>query len=79
MNVVTYKGYAAAVSFDAEDLILVGRIAGIDDVVGFHAETPRELIAAFHEAVDDYLASCAKLGKTPDKPYSGRVLLRVDP
>jgi predicted HicB family RNase H-like nuclease len=79
VNVVTYKGYAAAVEFDAEDMILAGRIAGINDVIGFHAETPKALVAAFREAVDDYLETCATLGKSPEKPYSGRVLLRVDP
>ena len=38
-----------------------------------------ELEAAFHDAVDDYLAACKKLGQTPDKPYSGRVMLRLPP
>ena len=38
-----------------------------------------ELKAAFHESVDDYLASCARIGKAPDKPYSGKVMFRIDP
>ena len=38
-----------------------------------------ELEAAFREAVDDYIAACKKLGQTPDKPYSGRVMLRLPP
>lgn len=79
MNIVTYKGFAAAVEFDADDLILVGRIAGINDVVGFHGESPQELLAAFHEAVDDYIETCARAGKAPEKSYSGKVMLRVDP
>ena len=79
MNVVTYKGFSAAVEFDAEDLILVGRIAGINDIVGFHGSTPAELVDAFHEAVEDYLETCEKAGKKPEKPYSGKVMLRVDP
>lgn len=79
MNVLTHKGFAATVEFDADDLILVGRVAGINDVVGFHGATPQELIAAFREAVEDYVATCRKLGKSPEKPYSGKVMLRVDP
>jgi predicted HicB family RNase H-like nuclease len=55
-----YKGYSARVEFDDEDEIFVGRIAGINDVVGFHADTVEDLKAAFHEAVDDYLATCAR-------------------
>ena len=79
MNTMTHKGYAARVEFDADDRIFVGHIAGIRDIVGFHGESVDELEAAFHEAVDDYMAVCKKLGQTPDKPYSGRVMLRLPP
>ena len=79
MNAMTHKGYAARVEFDAEDRIFVGHIAGIRDIVGFHGESVDELEAAFHEAVDDYLVVCKKLGQAPDKPYSGRVMLRLPP
>lgn len=78
-NVMSYKGYAARIEYDDEDGILVGRIAGIRDGVGFHAENVEHLRAAFHEAVDDYLASCAKIGKQAQKPYSGKMMFRVSP
>lgn len=79
MKAMVYKGYAARVDFDAEDGILSGRIAGIADVVGFHAESVPDLIAAFHEAVDDYLATCERIGKTPQRAYSGNLMLRITP
>ena len=79
MSRLSYRGYLATVQFDSEDMILTGRIAGINDVIGFHAETPAELLAAFHEAVDDNLETCAKLGKPPEKAYSGKVMFRVPP
>jgi predicted HicB family RNase H-like nuclease len=79
MNVLKYKGYWARVEFDEDDMILVGRIAGINDVIGFHADTVEDLVAAFHEAVEDYLETCAKIGKAPEKSYSGKLMLRVDP
>jgi predicted HicB family RNase H-like nuclease len=78
-NILRHKGYAARVEFDADDGIFFGRIAGIDDGVGFHADTVPGLIAAFEEAVDDYLETCARIGKAPDKPYSGKMMLRVSP
>ena len=78
-SALTYKGYHAAVTFDADDAILTGRIAGINDVIGFHAEDAQGLVAAFHDAVDDYLDSCARAGKPPEKAYSGRVMVRIDP
>jgi predicted HicB family RNase H-like nuclease len=79
MNLLSYKGYNAAVEFDAEDLLLVGRIAGINDVVGFHGQDAEAIVTAFHEAVDDYLETCAEIGKPPEKAYSGRLLVRTDP
>jgi predicted HicB family RNase H-like nuclease len=76
---MTYKGYSARIEYDDEDGIMTGQIAGIRDGVGFHADSVDELKDAFHEAVDDYVAACAKIGKEPQKPYSGRVMFRVDP
>lgn len=58
-----YKGYAAHVEFSADDDCFVGHIAGIRDVVGFHATNVKALRAAFHEAVDDYLATCEAFQK----------------
>lgn len=78
-NVLKHKGYAASVEFDAEDGIFVGRIAGIEDGVSFHADSVDGLVAAFQEAVADYAETCAKIGKQPEKPFSGKVFLRVDP
>jgi predicted HicB family RNase H-like nuclease len=77
MKAMSYRGYAARIEFDAEDEIFTGRIAGIRDVVGFHADNVEDLKAAFHEAVDDYLATCEAVGKEPQKPYSGNLMLRV--
>lgn len=79
MNAMFYKGYSARIEFDNEDRIFVGHLAGIRDIVGFHGSSVDELEAAFHEAVDDYLAHCVKLGLPPNKPFSGRMLLRVPP
>lgn len=77
MSTMNYRSYGARVEFDADDKILVGHVVGIRDIVGFHGQSVQELEAAFHEAVDNYLAACQKLGQAPDKPYSGRVMLRL--
>jgi predicted HicB family RNase H-like nuclease len=78
-NAMTYKGYFARVGFDAQDRIFFGRLTGIRDIITFHGETVDELEAAFKEAVDDYLETCAKLGESPNKPYSGKLTLRIPP
>ena len=78
-NTMTYKGYAARIDYDDEDGVFTGRIAGIRDGVGFHADTVEGLREAFHEAVEDYIDTCAKIGKEPQKTYSGQVMFRVSP
>ncbi len=50
---------------------VIGHIAGIRDVVGFHGESVAALRQAFREAVDEYLDACARIDKSPQKPYSG--------
>jgi predicted HicB family RNase H-like nuclease len=79
MNTLTYKGYTARIDFDDRDNCLVGRLLGIQDIIGFHADNVADLRMAFEEAVDDYLETCEKIGKSPEKPVSGKLLLRVSP
>ena len=78
-STMTHQGYSARIEYDDEDSIFTGRIAGIRDGVGFHADTVEGLRKAFHEAVEDYLETCAKVGKEPQRAYSGQVMFRVDP
>ena len=79
MSTMTYKGYAARIEYSDDDGCFIGHIAGIKDVIGFHGETVNELRVAFEEAVDDYLVTCEKVGRAPQKPYSGKLMLRVPP
>ena len=79
MTPMTYKGYAARIAYSDEDGCLVGHIAGIIDIVGFHADSVKEMRAAFHEAVDHYLEACAARNVAPNKPYSGKIMIRVSP
>ena len=78
-NTMIYKGYTASMIFDAEDKIIVGRVLDIDDIISFHGESIVEFEANFHISVDDYIAACAKLGNKPEKPASGRLMLRIAP
>lgn len=78
-NSLIYEGYPARIEFSSEDECFIGHIAGIKDVVGFHGETVAELKTAFKEAVDDYIETCNAVGKIPQKPYSGKLMLRIRP
>ena len=79
MNTMTYKGYTAAMAFDAEDKIIVGRVEDIDDIITFDAVSVGEFEATFRSAIDAYIKACERLGQTAEKPASGRLMLRVNP
>lgn len=76
---MSYKGYSARIAYDDDDALFVGHIAGIRDRVGFHADSVEGLRAAFQGAVEDYIETCAQMGKEPQKSYSGQVMFRVSP
>jgi predicted HicB family RNase H-like nuclease len=76
---LTYKGYTATVEFDADDRLFFGRLSGISDIVTFHGESARELVEAFEEAVDGYLAMSKELGRAPQSPHVRRIVVRVPP
>ncbi len=76
---MTYKGYVGVAEVDAEDRMLYGKVIGLKDVIGFEGSDFEELEGSFHRAVDGYLEFCAEDGVEPEKPYSGKILIRTDP
>lgn len=77
MKPITHRGYTGRFQVDVEDNIIHGRILGIRDIIAFEGATPAEAADAFREAVDDYLEQCETMGRKPDKPYSGKLVLRM--
>ncbi len=79
MNSMTHKGYTARIEFDDRDDIFVGRILGLRSIISFHGDTVAQLRREFKKSVEDYLAECEQEGVTPEKPASGKLLLRIPP
>lgn len=74
-----YKGYLGAATVDDEAGVIRGKVVGIRDTITFQGTTVEEVRRAFRESVDDYLEFCASRGEAPDKPFSGRLLIRTKP
>lgn len=74
-----YKGYVARIDYYERDDLFVGRVLGMRDIISFHASSVPELHKAFAQALEDYLADCAEQGIAPEKPASGKVMLRIRP
>lgn len=74
-----YKGYIGKVEFDADGSIFHGEVVNLRDVITFEGTSVEDLKQAFRESIDDYLAFCAERGEEPEKPFSGKFILRVSP
>lgn len=76
-NMMHYKGYPARVEYSQEDGCLVGRVLGIRDIIDFEGESVAEAERDFRAAIDFYLESCEKRGKTPNKPEHEDIPLAI--
>ncbi|WP_448190544.1 type II toxin-antitoxin system HicB family antitoxin [Azospirillum sp. sgz301742] len=74
-----YKGYKAQIDFDADAGIFVGQVINTRDGITFSGRSVDELTAAFHRAVEDYLELSSDMGANADRPFSGKISVRVNP
>ena len=74
-----YKGYTAKIEFDDQANVFHGEVLNLRDVITFQGRTVEELRNAFHDSVEDYLDFCAHRNEPPEKPYSGRFVVRLAP
>jgi predicted HicB family RNase H-like nuclease len=76
---MTYKGYIGIARVDDEAGVIRGKVVNVKDTITFQGESVEAARAAFRESVDDYLEFCKDLGETPEKPFSGKILIRLRP
>ncbi len=76
---MSYKGYTGHVEFDDEAGIFHGEVLDLRDMVTFQGKSVDELEQAFKDSVDDYLEFCQERNEEPDKPFSGKLMLRLPP
>ena len=73
-----YKGYVGHVEFDSDADIFHGEILGIRDVITFQGKTVDEIKQAMKDSIEDYFDMCRKNEKEPEKPFSGKLIVRLD-
>ena len=74
-----YKGYRGNAEFDDEAGLFHGEVLDLRDVITFQGTSVEELEKEFRNSVDDYLEFCEERGEEPDRPFSGRLMLRLPP
>ena len=78
-NTLEYNSYISSIEFSPEDKVFYGKLEMIDDLITFEADSATELENNFHSAVDEYLETCKKLGRAPQKTYKGVFNVRIAP
>ncbi len=76
---LNYKGYIGHVEYDGEAKLFHGEVLNIKDVITFQGKSVNEIERAFRESIDDYLDFCKSRGEAPEKPFSGKFVLRLPP
>ena len=79
MNSLGYKGYLGTFAYDEAADIFHGRVVGLRDVITFKGRSVDELKQALADSVDDYLEYCRERNEQPEKPLSGKFVVRLDP
>lgn len=76
---IEYKGYTGVVEFDPELALFTGHVIDLRDEIYFEGESVEELTASMRRAVDHYLSVCEARGEEPERPFSGKLNLRLGP
>jgi predicted HicB family RNase H-like nuclease len=63
MTMMHYKDYEAVVDFDEQAKIFRGKVINLYDVLTFEGVSAVDLIQAFADCVESYLARCRERGE----------------
>lgn len=74
-----YKDYIGIVEYDDVAKIFHGEIINTRDVITFQGKSVSEIEKAFQDSIDDYLNWCKEDDVNPEKPFNGKIALRIEP
>lgn len=74
-----YKGYIGKVEYDSDAKLFHGDVIGLKDTITFQATNVEDLEREFKKSVDVYLDWCKELGEKPEKTFSGKLHIRMNP
>ena len=74
---IEYKGYTGVIEFDPELRLFTGHVIDLRDEIYFEGDSVEALEASMRRAIDHYLAVCERRGEEPERPFSGKLNLRL--
>ena len=76
---LTYKGFLGFTDFDENADVFFGNVINANTIMSFRGSSVEDLKTSFHDVVDSYLNDCEREGIIPEKPFSGKITVRVSP
>ncbi|MGH6691382.1 MAG: type II toxin-antitoxin system HicB family antitoxin, partial [Gammaproteobacteria bacterium] len=70
-------GYTGVVEFDPELRLFTGHVLDLRDEIYFEGDSVEALEASMRRAVDHYLSVCEQRGEEAERPFSGKLNLRL--
>jgi predicted HicB family RNase H-like nuclease len=74
---IEYKGYTGVFEFDPELGLFAGHVVDLRDEIYFEGDSVTALKDSMQRAVDHYLEVCDVRGDEPEKPFSGKLNVRL--
>jgi len=74
---IEYKGYTGVFEFDTDLELFSGFVVDLRDQIYFEGGSVEELKASMRRAIDHYLDVCEARGEEPEKPFSGKLNVRL--
>jgi predicted HicB family RNase H-like nuclease len=76
---LSYKGFIGSTDYDDEAEVFYGTVINGNTIMSFRGSSVGELKDSFRDVVDSYLEDCEREGVEPEKPFSGKITVRVSP
>jgi predicted HicB family RNase H-like nuclease len=78
-DIMKFEGYKAHVVNNDSIQVFHGEVFNLKDMITFEGTCVDELQQAFVDSVEDYLDLCRERDEKPEKPFSGKFILRINP
>ena len=78
-NMMEYNGFLARIEYDSDDGVFYGIVSNTVDTIHFEGGSVEELEREFKNSVEAHLEFCRKMNREPQKPFSGKFVVRIPP
>ena len=74
---IDYKGYTGVFEFDPDLRLFTGHVVDLRDEIYYEGDSVQALETSMGRAIDHYLEVCKARGEEPERPFSGKLNVRL--